>query len=413
VKYYLDLHLHSKFSRAVSSDMDLEHLEASAKRKGIQVLGTGDFTHPQWFAEIKNKLKEFAPGVYKLSADSPVSFLVSGEISCIYTQGTKVRKIHLLVLPSSVPAAEKINLVLNWIGNLKSDGRPILGVDVKSLSSDIWRADPAALIIPAHVWTPWFSLYGANSGFDSIKEAFGELADRIYALETGLSSDPEMNWRVEEIRSKVLVSNSDAHSPGKIGRELTVIETSEPFSFLLLAALLKEGYQSAKGKISTVEFYPEEGKYHLDGHRNCGVCLVPEETKKANYLCSKCGRPITVGVLHRVEKLSNFGPSMAPTGANFSYAVPLKELIGQIENVGAISKKVEAIYQKIIAQIPEIQFLLEAGEEDLVKVGGREITRAILAMRAGEVERIPGYDGKYGKIMVKVEKDKEIQASLF
>jgi len=393
--------------------MDLEHLEASAQSKGIQILGTGDFTHPQWFAEIKNKLKEFAPGVYKLSADSPVSFLVSGEISCIYTQSVKVRKIHLLVLPSSVSAAEKINLILSWIGNLKSDGRPILGVDVKSLSADIWRADPAALIIPAHVWTPWFSLYGANSGFDSIKEAFGELADKIYALETGLSSDPEMNWRVEEIRSKVLVSNSDAHSPGKIGRELTVIETNEPFSFFLLATLLKEGYQSAKGKISTVEFYPEEGKYHLDGHRNCGVCLVPEETKKANYLCSKCGRPITVGVLHRVEKLSDFGPSVAPPGAKFSYAVPLKELIGQIENVGAISKKVEEIYQKIIAQIPEIQFLLEAREEDLVKVGGREIAQAVLAMRAGKVERIPGYDGEYGKIMVKVEKDKKIQASLF
>ena len=393
--------------------MDLEHMEASGRRKGVQVLGTGDFTHPQWFTEIKNKLQEFAPGIYKLSADSPVSFLVSGEVSCIYTQGGKVRKIHLLVLPSSVEAAEKINLVLSWVGNLKSDGRPILGTDVKTLSSDIWRADPAALTIPAHAWTPWFSLYGANSGFDSIGEAFGELSDKIYALETGLSSDPEMNWRVPEIRRKVLVSNSDAHSPDKIGRELTVLETDEPFSFPLLSAILKEGYQSAKGKISTVEFYPEEGKYHYDGHRNCGVSLPPEATKKANYLCSKCGRPLTVGVLHRVEKLSKFAPPETPAGATFSYAIPLRELIGQIEGVGPVSKKVEEIYEKIIAQIPEIPFLLEASEEELARVGGERLAQAVLAMRSGQVDRIAGYDGEYGKIMVKIKKEQEIQASLF
>ena len=288
MRYYLDLHIHSKYSRAVSRDMDLEHLEKAAEEKGIHFIGTADFTHPEWFAELKSKLKEVDSGVYKLNPQAKTSFFISGEISCIYSQGGKGRRIHILVLPSSLEKAEKINLALGWLGNLRSDGRPILGVDVKKLSDLIWQKDKDALIIPAHIWTPWFSLYGANSGFDSIKEAFGELAERIYAFETGLSSDPPMNWRVKEARERVLVSNSDAHSPDKVGRELTVIDTEEKLTFPLFARILKQGYVSDLGKISTVEFYPEEGKYHLDGHRKCEVSFEPSETNKIDGICPKC-----------------------------------------------------------------------------------------------------------------------------
>ncbi len=413
MRYYLDLHLHSKYSRAVSQDMDLEHLEESAKQKGINFVGTADFTHPEWFAEMKAKLKEVAPGVYKLNPDSKIGFFISGEISCIYSQGGKVRKIHLVVLPSSLEKAERINLALSWIGNLRSDGRPILGIDVKKLSDLIWQKDKEALIIPAHVWTPWFSLYGANSGFDSVEEAFGDLAERIYAFETGLSSDPPMNWRVREARERVLVSNSDAHSPDKLGRELTVIESDEPLDFPLLAQLLKEGYSSSKGKVSTVELYPEEGKYHLDGHRKCGVSFEPKETKKIDGICPKCKRPLTVGVLHRVELLADQEEPTPPEGAEFAYAVPLKELIAQIEGVGVSSKRVQERYQRIVQSVPEIVFLLEADEQELVRVGGEDIAQAVLAMRQGEVERRAGYDGQFGEIRVKVKPKKEEQASLF
>jgi len=420
-KYYLDLHLHSKYSRAVSRDMDLAHIEESAKKKGIDVVGTGDFTHPQWFDEIK-KLKESGPGIYQLSENSPssakategrpVSFVLSGEISCIYNKNNRTRKIHLVVLPTSIPNTEKINTVLSWIGNVKSDGRPILGIDAKNLAEEIWKVDREAVIIPAHIWTPWFSLYGSASGFDSISECFEDLSNRIYALETGLSSDPEMNWRIPEIRSKILISNSDAHSAEKMGRELTVLETNEEFSLPLLSQVLREGYKSEKGKVSTVEFYPEEGKYHYDGHRNCKIVFSPQETAKAKGICPKCNRPLTVGVLNRVEKIAGANQSLVPEGATCAYAIPLKELIGQIENVGASSKSVQDVYNSIVSQMPEIDYLLESNESDLNRVGNEDITQAILAMRAGEVERTPGYDGEFGIIRVKI-KPKEAQKSLF
>ncbi len=391
--------------------MDLAHIEESAQKKGIDVVGTGDFSHPKWFEEIK-KLREVGSGIFKLKPDSSVSFLITGEISCIYSKGIRTRKIHLVVLPTSISTAEKINTVLGWIGNVKSDGRPILGIDAKNLAEEIWKVDREAIIIPAHVWTPWFSLYGSASGFDSIKECFEDLSSRIYALETGLSSDPEMNWRIPEIRQKVLVSNSDAHSPEKMGRELTVLETEQEFSLPLLSQVLHEGYKSKEGKIGTVEFYPEEGKYHYDGHRACQVVLSPQETKKANYICPKCNRPLTVGVLHRVEKLAGDNESLAPEGASFAYAIPLKELIGQIENVGASSKSVESIYGSILSQIPEIDYLLESSESDLIRAGNENIAQAVRAMRAGNVDRTPGYDGEFGVIKVKI-KPQEAQKSLF
>ncbi|MCD6422488.1 DNA helicase UvrD [bacterium] len=411
-RYYLDLHIHSRYSRAVSQQMDLEHLDEWGRKKGIDGVGTGDFTHPEWFKELKEKLIPSGEGVYKLRKDSPVSFFISGEVSCIYSQDGKVRRIHLVILPSSLERAEKINLALSWLGNLRADGRPTFGVDVRKLSDLIWSKDPEALIIPAHIWTPWFSLYGANSGFDSIKEAFGDLEERIYALETGLSSDPEMNWRVEEVRRKVLVSNSDAHSPDKLGRELTVLESEKPLSFPLLAQILKDGYQSALGRIFTVEFYPEEGKYHYDGHRKCGVSLSPRETKKLDGICPKCKRPLTIGVLHRVEELADYEEPRPPKGADFVYAVPLKELIAQVEESTPSSRKTAELYEKVVRQIPEVEFLLEAEEKDLAKAGGERLAQAVLNMRQGKVKRIPGFDGQYGEIKVLIDKQ-ETQASLF
>jgi uncharacterized protein (TIGR00375 family) len=412
-RYYLDLHIHSKYSRAVSPSMDLPHLEEVAKKKGIDVVGTGDFTHPVWRKELKSKLKKAGEGIYFLNKDSGIKFFITGEISCIYTQDGKGHRIHIIVMPSSLEAAEKIALFLGVVGNVKSDGRPILGLSAKKLAEIIWQKDPKALIIPAHVWTPWFSLYGSASGFDSVKEAFGELSSRIYAYETGLSSDPPMNWRIKEARERVLVSNSDAHSPDKLGRELTVIETDQPFDFNLLAEILEQGYQSPLGKIYTVEFYPEEGKYHNDGHRKCKVNLTPAESKKINNICPVCKRPLTIGVLHRVDDLADSAEPIIPKGAKFLYAIPLKELIGHLEGVGPSSKRVQERYDKIIAQMPELKYLLEAPEKDLARIGGEDLAQSVLAMRAGNVERIAGYDGEFGIIKVKADLKKEEQSSLF
>ena len=413
MRYYLDLHIHSKYSRAVSRDMDLEHLEEAAKIKGIDVIGTGDFTHPAWRKELKTKLKKVGEGIYCLNKDSDVSFMITGEISCIYSQDGKVYRIHIIILPSSLEAAEKIASYLGVIGNVKSDGRPILGLSAKKLAGIVWQKDPRALIIPAHVWTPWFSLYGSSSGFDTIKDCFGELSGKIYAYETGLSSDPPMNWRIKEARERVLVSNSDAHSPKKLGRELTVVETDQEFNFNLLSEILEQGYESPLGKIYTIEFYPEEGKYHNDGHRKCKVNLTPKESKKINNICPVCKKSLTIGVLHRVDDLADTDKSIAPKGASFKYAIPLRELISHLEGVGVASKRVEERYDKIVAQVPEIKYLLESDEAELSRVGGEDLANSVLAMRKGDVERIAGFDGEFGVIKVKADFKKEEQSSLF
>jgi len=392
--------------------MDLEHIEEWSLKKGIEVVGTGDFTHPEWFKNIKSSLKEVGEGVFRLK-NSKVNFLISGEISLIYSQDQKVHRIHVVILPSSIENAEKINTVLSWVGNLKSDGRPILGINAIKLCDIVFKKDPQALIIPAHIWTPWFSLYGSASGFDSIKDAFGEFSQKIYALETGLSSDPLMNWQVKEVREKVLVSSSDAHSPENIGRELTIVETKKPFSFPLFSQILKEGYKSKIGRVSTLEFYPEEGKYHFDGHRVCKKSFHPEETKKLDGICPSCKKKLTIGVLHRVLELADSKKPIIPKGASFYYAIPLRELIAEIEGMGVSSKKVKDVYQRIVSQIPEIDFLLWASREELLRIGGEKLAKAVISMRKGEVDRIPGFDGQYGVIKVKADIKKEEQASLF
>ncbi len=332
MKFLADLHIHSKYSRATSRDMVLDTLAPWAKIKGISLLATGDFTHPEWLFLMKEKLEPMGNGFLKLKPATtafdappfkglpvlarPVAFILSSELSFIYSKGGKVRKIHVMVLAPDFETVERINRRLQAVGNLVSDGRPILGLDVRLFCRMVAETAPRAVVIPSHIWTPWFSLFGANSGFDSIEECFEEMTPSIFALETGLSSDPPMNWRLSALDRFALVSNSDAHSPSKIGREANAFDTD--FSFRGLMNALRTN-DPAKF-LYTVEFFPEEGKYHYDGHRKCGVVSAPRESLRTSDLCPKCGKKLTIGVLHRVEELADRGPGEAPPGR-----VPLQE----------------------------------------------------------------------------------------
>lgn len=308
--YLADLHIHSSYSRATSKDCDLAHLDLSARNKGIRLVGTGDFTHPAWRAALREQLVPAEEGLYMLrsefrlpagalGAEEAARFVVSGEISTIYKKDGKTRKVHSLILLPGLDAAEALAQRLETIGNIHSDGRPILGLDCADLLALTLDTCPDAIFIPAHIWTPHFSIFGAFSGFCTVEECFGGLADEIHALETGLSSDPPMNWRVSALDRFTLVSNSDAHSPGKLGREANCMEG--PLSY----PALRHAIQTGEGFLGTIEFFPEEGKYHLDGHRNCGVCLTPEETLRLDGKCPVCGRKLTIGVEHRVCALSH------------------------------------------------------------------------------------------------------------
>ncbi len=346
MKFVADLHLHSKYSRATSPNMDLENLTKWAKIKGIKVLGTGDFTHPLWFENIKEKLESTESGLFKLKkGDRETRFLLSAEVSCIYSKGGRVRKIHIVIFAPSLDAVEKINIQLSWIGNLKSDGRPILGLDAKELAKIVLNASPDCLLVPAHVWTPWFSIFGSKSGFDSIEECFEDYSRYIYAVETGLSSDPLMNWRLSALDKIALISNSDAHSPQKIGREANVFDTEISYKAIIEAIKLRD----PKRFLYTIEFFPEEGKYHFDGHRNCSVRLKPEETKKYNGICPVCGRPLTIGVLNRVEALSDREEGFKLEGAvPFKSLVPLGEIIADALGQNTGTKEVEKEYNNLI-----------------------------------------------------------------
>lgn len=313
MRFHADLHVHSKYSRATSRDLDLEHLCEWAGRKGIMVVGTGDFTHPAWRAELKSKLVPAEPGLFRLREEieqgvmvqlppacrGTVRFMLTVEISTIYKKGDKTRKIHHLLYAPDFDTADRIAASLGRIGNIASDGRPILGLDSRHLLELTLEAGPGAYLIPAHIWTPWFAVLGSQSGFDSIVECYGDLSDHIFAVETGLSSDPAMNWRLSFLDRYRLTSNSDAHSPAKLGRETTLFDTDLDY-FAIRRAL-----ETGDGYVGTVEFFPEEGKYHMDGHRKCGVCLSPEETRAVGNRCPVCGQPLTIGVLHRVEALAD------------------------------------------------------------------------------------------------------------
>lgn len=407
MRFIADLHIHSKYSRATSPSMSPENLWKWAQLKGITVIGTGDFTHPQWLGELNEALEPLGNGLFTLkkklrSDDVPDScsadlyFLLSAEISCIYRKNDKTRKVHSIVLSPDFDAAARINSALSKIGNLKSDGRPILGLDAKELLKIVLNESPDSLLIPAHAWTPHFSVFGAVSGFDSLEECYEELTPHIHAIETGLSSDPQMNWRISALDGITLISNSDAHSPAKTGREANIFDTEISYPAMINA--LKSG----KGFLGTIEFFPEEGKYHYDGHRACSIRLSPQETIKNKYLCPSCGKKLTVGVMHRVEKLADREIGFRPEGApDFHSIIPLPEIISEILKVGVTSKKVNNAYLNLLSEIgSEFNILMETSLDDIEKAGSPILRQAVSMMREGKVNIAPGYDGEFGKIKI-------------
>lgn len=404
--YIADLHIHSKYSRATSGQCVAEYLDFWARRKGIELIGTGDFTHPAWRGELKDKLIPAEDGLYTLrrelrkddptAAGSPSRFVITGEISSIYKKDGKVRKVHNLILLPGLEAAEELSRRLEAIGNIHSDGRPILGLDSRDLLEITMEACPEAIFIPAHIWTPHFSMFGAFSDFDTIEECFGDMTPYIHALETGLSSDPPMNWRLSALDGYTLVSNSDAHSPAKLGREANLIGTE--LSYPALKAAIEGGKN--KGFIGTLEFFPEEGKYHLDGHRNCNQCLSPLQTQELGGVCPVCGKKITIGVLHRVEQLADRPEGyLPPDAAHFESLAPLPEAIAASTGRSAGGVRVAACYEEMLKEIgPEFYILREAPLEDIGRVAGACVQEGIRRLRCGQVERKAGYDGEYGVI---------------
>ena len=410
--FYADLHVHSKYSRATSRDCDLEHLAIWARKKGIAVVATGDFTHPAWRAELKDKLVPAEPGLFRLRPDleraveerlppacrsrrSAVRFMLSVEISTIYKKFDRTRKIHHLIYTPGFDAAERVVDSLSRIGNLHSDGRPILGLDSRHLLEIALESDPGSYLVPAHIWTPWFAALGSKSGFDAIDECYGDLSPHIFAVETGLSSDPPMNWRVSSLDRFRLVSNSDAHSPEKLGREVCVFDT-EPDYFALRRAL-----ETGEGYGGTLEFFPEEGKYHLDGHRHCHVCFSPGETRKHGGRCPVCGKPLTVGVMHRVEDLADRGEEAAPpeTAGPMRSLIPLPEILSEIHQVGPKSKTVARHYESLLGRLgPELPLLDAVPLEDIAPAASPLVAEAVSRLRKEEVIRDAGYDGVYGTI---------------
>lgn len=422
MRVIFDLELHSKYARAVSKEMVPENMAEWAAKKGIDVLGTGDFTHPAWFAELKEKLEPAEPGLLKLKKPSlpeaaKARFLLQGEISCIYSKKGKVRRVHQLVYAPSFEIVEKINGKLNWIGNLKADGRPMLGLDSKKLLEILLEASPDAYLIPAHAWTPWFGIFGSKSGFDSLEECFDELTPHVFAIETGLSSDPPMNWRIPFLDQKAIVSGSDAHSLPKIGREATVVDVPG-LSYKNIFEAIKS--RDSKRFLYTIEFFPEEGKYHYDGHRDMGHSQSPDETKKSGGKCANCGASIVVGVMSRVEELAAKDRLEGYEDSGripFKKLVPLSEIISDAFGVASETKNVRKAYEELVKNIgSELKVLLESSREDILEASGNaKIAEAVVRVREGKLKIEPGYDGEYGKVEIFKEGEKleEPQSSLF
>ena len=428
MKFIADFHVHSKFSRATAKNLDLENLYIAAQLKGINLLGTGDFTHPGWFLEIKKKLVPAEEGLFKLknefskecdkqvpdSCRGKVRFLLTSEISNIYKKNKKTRKNHNLVFVPDIDIAEKFSSKLDKIGNIKSDGRPILGLDTKNLLEILLETSEQALFVPAHIWTPWFSLFGSKSGFDSIEECFEDLTHHIFAVETGLSSDPGMNRRVSDLDDLTLLSNSDAHSPLNLGREANLFDTELTYSSIKTA--IKTGDSNLfKG---TLEFYPEEGKYHLDGHRKCNIRLWPKETRDHGGICPVCEKPLTLGVLHRIEELSDRPEDEKPEKTIPYYSlIPLSDILSEILRVGPKTKKVkENAFNAIKTLGPEFSILHSLKTDEIDRVGIPLLGEAIQRMRRGKISIFPGYDGEFGKVKIFKEQEREIllgQKSLF
>lgn len=426
MEFVADLHLHSKYSRAVSREMSLRNMALWGTKKGLDILSTGDWTHPLWFREIKQELIEDAQGIFRFKDDEnfKTRFILSVEISSIYSQGGKGRRIHNLVFSPSLETCEKIASELIKRGcNLTSDGRPIIGLSSIQLMELIYSIDKDVLLVPCHAWTPWFALYGSNSGFDSIEECFGEYADKIRGVETGLSSDPYMNWQIKELGNRSLISTSDAHSLPKMGREATVFILKDQTSNLkpTYKDITDAIKQETNGKLKigyTIEFYPEEGKYHYTGHRNCNFVQNPKETKKNGDICPVCRRPLTVGVMHRVEELAktpSFPDEVSKTNANgvkwvidpsknhppFVKLVPLNEIVAEALFSTVSSQKVKLLYDELCEKFgSELNVLLKTPVNDIEKEAGPRVAEGVNRVRGGNIVIAPGYDGQYGIVKI-------------
>ena len=399
--YVADLHLHSSFAFATSKDLTLENLAAWAKVKGIDLLASADFTHPVWLQELRAKLTADRPGLYRFGG---VQFVLGTEVSCVYQQGGRSRRVHVLVLAPDFDTVDRINGALADYGNLQSDGRPTLRLSARDLTALVLDTNPSCIVIPAHVWTPWYGLFGSKSGFDYLEECFLELAPQIHAVETGLSSDPAMNWAIPELEDKTIVSFSDAHSAPKLGREMTAFQGD--LSYPGLADALAN-----QSVAYSVEFYPEEGKYHWSGHRKCDVRQSPQNTAAQGTRCPACHRPLTLGVLHRISGYCGGGWTgrRDPDGfvrskrgrPPFIRLVPLAEIIAETWGRGQATRGVQREYQRITGELSsEIQALIWTKADDLIRVAGEKLAEAVLRARTGEIQVDPGYDGVYGKIRI-------------
>ncbi len=426
MSFLADLHIHSPFSRATSPESNLKGLAAWARAKGIHVVGTGDFTHPGWLAQLREQLVEAEPGLFRLRdedippalpglAPEPLAtrFLLTAEVSSIYKRHGKVRKIHNILYAPDFASVERLNGVLAGIGNIEADGRPILGLDSRDLLEILLEEAPDGFLVPAHIWTPWFSLFGSKSGFDTVEECFGDLAEHVFALETGLSSDPAMNRLISALDRFTLISNSDCHSPGKLGREVNVFAAE--LDFFAMRAALKD---PARGFAGTVEFFPEEGKYHCDGHRKCGVSLEPPETRRLNAICPVCSRPLTVGVLHRVMELADRDAPLYPAGAPaVESLIPLTEVLGEILGRGPATKGVMEQYGRLVNLFgSEFAVLRTVPVEEIGRRYSPLLAEAIERMRESRVIRTPGFDGEFGVIRLFAEGERSRfagQTSLF
>lgn len=421
-KIIADLQIHSKYARAVSPLMVLEELDRWADDKGIHVMGTGDFTHPAWFGEIKQKLEPAEPGLFRLRQEYKLKtmkgtlgqtrFMLTSEISNIYTRHGKGRRVHNLLWAPDMASVEQLNTRLSWVGNLLSDGRPILGLDSEELLKICLEVNPDIVLICAHCWTPWFSVFGSMSGFDTLYECYGEHTKYIFAIETGLSSDPSMNWRLSTLDTVAIVSNSDSHSLEKIGREANVFDCAVSYAGIMDAiknSIPEKNGTSTNRFLHTIEFFPEEGKYHYDGHRACGVSFSPTETKKHKGICPSCGKGLTIGVMNRVDALAD-----RPFGYHdsrrvpYQSIIPLHEVIADALGVGKTSKRIAATYQELIKIFgSEFGILLDAPIAEIRRAGFLEIAEAIDRVRQGKVRIAPGYDGEFGQVAIFNDEDRK------
>lgn len=410
----IDLHIHSKYARATSKYFDLAEMLKWSEIKGVDIISCADFTHPAWFRELKNNLVEDNnSGLYKLKdSKSTVRFLIATEVSCIYRQNEQTRRVHLCILMPNLPAAEKFNQALSERGaKLAADGRPILGMSAKQVLEIMLEVDERAMMIPAHAWTPWFAVFGSKSGFNSLEECFEDLTPQIKAIETGLSSDPIMNWQLSELDNITLISNSDAHSGPHIGREANVMDLVEN-TYDEIVEIIKTN-PSADGKekfLYTIEFFPEEGMYHWDGHRACNFSCSPEESKKYKNICPKCKKILTIGVSSRVLELADLSLDKINKNKHIPYKsiVPLPDLLADYFGMNRNSKKVQNLFFSIIASAGnEFRVLLDLSLSELEKLMPIDLAKGIIKMRESKIKLIPGFDGEYGKIEIFSETERQ------